>query len=70
MPGTSKENGPAYRQSEAIAMIKTTEGIPVVLGHEGEKCVEAARTQGLASITWVGSSSDGESCTHWDKLRP
>ncbi|MBD2254289.1 DNA primase family protein [Nostoc parmelioides] len=51
---------PAYRQSEAIAMIKTTEGIPVVLGHEGEKCVEAARTQGLASITWVGSSSDGE----------
>jgi putative DNA primase/helicase len=65
-PTTNKiawsKNGkwPAYRQEEAIAIIQATEGIPVVLGHEGEKCVEAARTQGLASITWVGSSSDGE----------
>ncbi|HEY9799866.1 MAG TPA: hypothetical protein V6D25_05855 [Leptolyngbyaceae cyanobacterium] len=65
-PTTNKiawsKNGkwPAYRQSEAIAIIKATDGIPVLLGHEGEKCVEAARSQGLASITWVGSSSDGE----------
>ncbi|BAB77489.1 DNA primase family protein (plasmid) [Anabaena sp. FACHB-709] len=49
---------PAYRQSEAIAIIKATDGIPVLLAHEGEKCVEASRLENLASITWVGSSSD------------
>jgi putative DNA primase/helicase len=51
---------PAYKQDEAIAIIKATDGIPVLLAHEGEKCVEASRIETLASITWVGSSSDGE----------
>ncbi|MBE9211034.1 hypothetical protein IQ244_32030, partial [Nostoc sp. LEGE 06077] len=51
---------PAYRQDEAQAIIKATDGIPVLLAHEGEKCVEASRLENLASITWVGSSSDGD----------
>ncbi|MBD2240799.1 hypothetical protein H6G35_30145 [Aulosira sp. FACHB-113] len=65
-PTTNKikwsKNGkwPAYKQDEAIAIIKATDGIPVLLAHEGEKCVEASRIERLASITWVGSSSDGE----------
>ncbi|MBD2458469.1 hypothetical protein H6G80_30935 [Nostoc sp. FACHB-87] len=59
---TWKKEGkwPAYRQDEAIAIIKATDGIPILLAHEGEKCVEASRLQNLASITWVGSSSDGD----------
>jgi putative DNA primase/helicase len=51
---------PAYRQDEAITIIKATDGIPVLLAHEGEKCVEASRLQNLANITWVGGSSDSE----------
>lgn len=51
---------PAYKFSEIIEIIKATDGIPVLLGHEGEKCVETARIANLAGITWVGSSSDGE----------
>ncbi|MEA5504999.1 DUF5906 domain-containing protein [Halotia wernerae UHCC 0503] len=59
---TWKKEGywPAYRQSEAIAIIKATDGIPVLLAHEGEKCVEASRLENLASITWVGNCSDGD----------
>ncbi|MDZ8083362.1 MAG: hypothetical protein RMX35_30395 [Nostoc sp. DcaGUA01] len=49
---------PAYRLEEAIAIIKATDGIPVLLAHEGEKCVEAGRIAGLAGITWVGSCSE------------
>ncbi|MBH8577073.1 hypothetical protein I8752_29645 [Nostocaceae cyanobacterium CENA369] len=49
---------PAYRQEEAIAIIQATDGIPVLLAHEGEKCVEAGRIAGLAGITWVGSCSE------------
>ncbi|RCJ22536.1 hypothetical protein A6770_29710 [Nostoc minutum NIES-26] len=49
---------PAYRQEEAIAIIQATDGIPVLLAHEGEKCVEASRLENLASITWVGSCSE------------
>lgn len=51
---------PAYRQDEAIAIIKATDGIPVLLAHEGEKCIEASRLENLASITWVGNCSDGD----------
>ncbi|MBD2527504.1 hypothetical protein [Nostoc sp. FACHB-133] len=50
----------AYKQDEAIEIIKSTDGIPVLLAHEGEKCVEATRLSGLASITWVGNCSDGD----------
>ena len=59
---TWKKEGywPAYKQSEAIAIIKATDGIPVLLAHEGEKCVEASRLETLASITWVGNCSDGD----------
>ncbi|ODH00707.1 hypothetical protein A4S05_31975 [Nostoc sp. KVJ20] len=59
---TWKKEGywPAYKQDEAIEIIKSTDGIPVLLAHEGEKCVEATRLSGLASITWVGNCSDGD----------
>ncbi len=59
---TWKKEGywPAYKQDEAIEIIKATDGIPVLLAHEGEKCVEACRLSGLASITWVGNCSDAD----------
>jgi putative DNA primase/helicase len=59
---TWKKEGywPAYKQDEAIEIIKSTDGIPVLLAHEGEKCVEASRLSGLASITWVGNCSNGD----------
>ncbi|MHC5596569.1 MAG: DNA primase family protein [Nostoc sp.] len=59
---TWKKEGywPAYKQDEAIEILKSTDGIPVLLAHEGEKCVEASRLSGLASITWVGNCSDGD----------
>jgi putative DNA primase/helicase len=59
---TWKKEGywPAYKQDEAIQIIKSTDGIPVLLAHEGEKCVEASRLSGLASITWVGNCSNGD----------
>lgn len=59
---TWKKEGywPAYKQDEAIQIIKSTDGIPVLLAHEGEKCVSASRLSGLASITWVGNCSNGD----------
>jgi len=49
----------AYRQSEAITAMKSVQDeIPVLLFHEGEKCVEAIRAYGLASITSVGNPTE------------
>ena len=50
----------AYRQAEAIAAaLAVDEGkIGVILSHEGEKSVEAARAEKLASITAVGSAGE------------
>ena len=48
----------AYRQAEAIAAIQSipNDEIPVLLSHEGEKCVEAGRSVKLAGITSLGNA--------------
>ena len=52
----------AYRQDEAIAAMQalTEDKIPVLLSHEGEKCVEAGRSQRLAGITSLGNSNEDD----------
>lgn len=51
----------AYRQAEAIAALKAIEGkTPILLVHEGEKCVETARGERLAGITVRGAAFDVE----------
>ncbi|HEY9635243.1 MAG TPA: hypothetical protein V6D14_17710 [Coleofasciculaceae cyanobacterium] len=47
----------AYRQAEVIAAVEViaSEKVAVILSHEGEKCVEAARAEKLAGITAVGT---------------
>src|SRR5579883_484324 len=47
-----------YRQAEAIAALKAIEDdtIPVLLSHEGEGCLEAARGERLAGITFQGGA--------------
>ncbi len=47
----------AYRIEEAIEAAKqVTSGIPALLWQEGEKCVEIARLEGVASLTLQGSA--------------
>jgi putative DNA primase/helicase len=48
----------AYRQAEAIAAVQAVpdDKIPVLLSHEGEKCVEAGRSVKLAGITSLGNA--------------
>ncbi len=52
----------AYRQDEAIACLKAIDRdlIPVLLSHEGEKCVEAGRAEKLAGITSLGNSNEDD----------
>ena len=54
-----KDSWAAYRQDEAIAALLAvpTGQIPVLLSHEGEKCVEALRALKMAGITTMGNSS-------------
>jgi putative DNA primase/helicase len=48
----------AYCQNEAIASMKAvTDGVPVLLWPEGEKCTNAIREQGLASVCSIGSAN-------------
>ena len=48
----------AYRQEEAILAVQAVpeDKIPVLLSHEGEKCVEAGRGVKLAGITSLGNA--------------
>jgi putative DNA primase/helicase len=48
----------AYRQAEAIAAVQSVpdDKMPVLLSHEGEKCIEAGRQEMLAGITTLGNS--------------
>ena len=48
----------AYRQAEAIAAVQSIPDnkMPVLLSHEGEKCVEAGRQEMLAGITSLGNA--------------
>lgn len=52
----------AYRQDEAVASALSVEAgsTPVVLVHEGQKCVEAGRSQKLAGISAQGTPSEKE----------
>ncbi|QFS52843.1 DUF5906 domain-containing protein [Nostoc sphaeroides] len=53
----------AYRIDEALACAKSVTGIPALLQHEGEGCVEVGRAHGLAGITFVGSGWDKKTIT-------
>lgn len=52
----------AYRQTEAIAAGLAVEDskIPVILAHEGEKCVEVGRFEKLAGISAQGTPSEND----------
>jgi putative DNA primase/helicase len=53
----------AYRIDEALACAKSVTGIPALLQHEGEGCVEVGRAHGLAGITFQGSGWDKKTIT-------
>ena len=60
----------AYRIDEALAAIKATEGTPALLHQEGEKSVEIARSESIASVTFQGSNWDSTSLErHFTQLK-
>lgn len=60
----------AYRIDEVLAAVKGTKGTPALLHLEGEKCVEIARTRGIASVTFQGSNWDNASLDrHFTRLK-
>ncbi|MBD0304800.1 MAG: heavy metal transporter, partial [Tolypothrix sp. T3-bin4] len=64
-PEMRKGNKPwgAYRLDEAIAAAKSLTGVPALLQHEGEGCVEVGRLNGIAGITFQGSAWDKKTIT-------
>ncbi|MDF5726620.1 MAG: DNA primase [Rhizonema sp. PD38] len=66
-----KDSWAAYRQEEAIAALLAVpeDKIPVLLIHEGEKCVEALRAEKIAGITTMGSSSLDDLAFNLDQIK-
>lgn len=57
------EPWPAYRLDEGIDCCKSVTGVPLLVQHEGEGCVEIGRLNGICGFTFQGSGWDKKTIT-------